>query len=795
MTQSDDTWDAVGSVAMVSSFVPRRCGIATFTRDLTDAVANRAADVNVLSVAMNDRPEGYRYPQRVWFEINQNRLPEYRLAAEFLNMSNVDVCCVQHEFGIFGGAEGAHLLDMIRRLRMPVVTTLHTVLREPNDEQREVMKRLTESCDRFVIMADRAKEFLRDIYDVPAEKIALIPHGIPDVPFVDPNFYKDHFGVEGKKVILTFGLLSPNKGLEFMVEAMPHIVKKHPDVVYIILGATHPGVVAHSGEEYRLGLQRRAKELGVADHIEWVNKFVEMDELVEFLGAADVYVTPYLNESQITSGTLAYALGTGKATVSTPYWHAAELLAEDRGRLVPFREPEPMADAIIDLFDREQERHAMRKRAYQHMRSSAWTNVAGQYLDLFQQVTEERQRNPKPTSKRRQLRGKGRELAEIKLDHLLMLSDDTGVFQHAKSTVPDRRGGYTTDDNARALIAILMAQDHVNIAGPASVEDLVCRHLGFLQHAFNDETCRFRHHLGYDRQWTDDSGSEESHGRALWALGEAVARCQLRGHMTLAANLFQRALPACDGLTHPHGYAYSLIGIHAYLRRFSGDSHARRVRENMAHALFDCFKQHVADDWMWHSDIITYGSSRLPHALLLSGRWMFNNEMIQLALRSLEWLWSVQTTPQGQFAPIGNDGWYPRDGQRARFDQQPLEAAAMIDACLEAYRVTADKKWTDRAFACLDWFLGDNDLHQPLYDPTTGGCAEALNPHSISEDQNAESTLAWLTALLALYDHKLEEDNANGALRKKKKEGDLEPLKPRPTRQKPAPAATPATAK
>ena len=514
-----------------------------------------------------------------------------------------------------------------------------------------------------------------------------------------------------------------------MIEAMPRIVEQHPDAVYIILGATHPGVVALSGEEYRLGLQRRAKELGVDGHIEWVNKFVELEELVEFLGAADVYVTPYLNEAQITSGTLAYALGTGKATVSTPYWHAAgtagrRTAASSCPSASPNRWPTPSSNCST--------RNRIDTRCASVRTSTCapacGQNVAGQYLELFQDRSSTSDTaTPSPSSKNRQLRGKGRELAEIKLDHLLMLSDDTGVFQHAKSTIPDRAGGYTTDDNARALITILMAQDHVNITGPASVEDLVCRHLGFLQHAFSDETGRFRHHLGYDRRWTDQTGSEESHGRALWALGEAVARCQFRGHMTLAANLFQRALPACDGLTHPHGYAYSLIGIHAYLRRFSGDSHARRVRENLAHALFECFKQHATDEWMWHSDLITYGSSRLPHALLLSGRWMFNNEMIQLALRTLEWLWSVQTTPQGQFAPIGNDGWYPRRGERARFDQQPLESAAMIDACLEAYRVTADKKWIDRAFACLDWFLGDNDLHQPLYDPTTGGCAAALN--------------------------------------------------------------------
>ena len=757
MQTTSRRWQSLQSVAMVASYVPRRCGIATFTADLSDGIAAVAPEIALSTVAMNDRPEGYRYPQRVSFEVNQHRMGEYRLAAEFLNMSNIDVCCVQHEYGIFGGPAGQHLLEMVRKLRMPVVATLHTVLKEPDKHQREVMRQLAKFCDRFVVMADRAMEFLLDSYDIDRAKVELIPHGIPNVPFVDPNFYKDHFGVEAKKVILTFGLLGPSKGIEVMIEALPRVVAKHPDVIYIVLGATHPGVMAEQGEEYRLGLERRAKELGVTDHVEFVNKYVELDELVEFLGAADVYVTPYLNEAQITSGTLSYAMGSGKATVSTPYWHAQELLAEDRGKLVPFRNPEALAGAINELFDNETERHAMRKRAYQHTRQMCWENVASSYLDLFETVREERNRDPRPTAQYRRLRGKTPELTEIKLDHLRTLTDDIGIYQHAKATVPDRRHGYTTDDNARALIAVLMAADHVNFIPGSTLEQFVNRYLAFLEHAFDDASGRFKHRLHFDRSWRDDTTSEEAHGRAIWGLGEAVARCQTRGHMALAANLFQRALPACETLSHPHGWAYSLIGIHAYLRRFSGDSHARRVREQLAHKLFEQFKANASDDWPWLSDDLTYANARLPHALLLSGRWMFNNEMIQVALRNLEWLHSVQTGEKGQFEPVGTDGWFHRGGEKSRFNQQPIEAAAMIDACLEAYRVTADSVWTDRAHRCLNWFLGDNDLATPLYDAASGGCHDALMAHGVSENQSTESTLAWLLSLLALYDHNLDQ--------------------------------------
>ncbi|HEX7010214.1 MAG TPA: glycosyltransferase family 4 protein, partial [Phycisphaeraceae bacterium] len=705
------------------------------------------------AVALNDRAEGYRYPPRVWFEINQSRLGEYRLAADFLNMSSVDVCCLQHEYGLFGGRQGQYILELVRRLRVPVVTTLHTILKDPDPDQRQVIEQLNECSDRLVVMAEQASTFLTEIYKVPREKIVMIPHGIPDVPFVDPNFYKDQFGVEGRKVILTFGLLSPNKGIEHMIDALPRIVAKHPDAVYIVLGATHPGVMAQSGEDYRLSLKRRANELGVQEHVEFVNKFVETEELIEFLGAADVYVTPYLNEAQITSGTLAYALGTGKAAVSTPYWYAREMLDGCRGVLVPFRDPQALADAVIDLFDRETERHAMRKRAYQFTRRMRWHEVAAQYLDLFAAVREERNRRPRPAPSSRALRNTSSELPQIKLDHLMVLTDDVGVLHRARSTVPDRASGYSTDNNALALIAALLAQDHLDYAAGANLDAMVCRYLSFLHHAFDESTGRFRHMLGYDRRWRRKLHSEDAHGRAVWALGEAVARCQLRGHMTLATSLFQRALPACEQFRHPHAVAYALVGIHAYLRRFSGDSHARRVRERMANHLLDQFHQNAGEDWPWPVSKVSYAAARLPQALLLSGRWTFRDDMIQMALRCLEWLHKIQTGPQGQFAPVGSDGWLLRGGNKARFNQHPISTYAALDAYLEAFRVTSDRKWLDRAYRCFNWFLGDNDLYLPLYDHTTGGCHDALEPHGVNENQSAEATLSWLLSLMSLYEH------------------------------------------
>jgi len=745
-------------ITFVASYPPRRCGIATFTRDLSDAVARTYPEVDTSVVAMNDRPEGYRYPERVRFEINDDRPREYRLAADFLNMSGTDVTCIQHEFGIFGGEAGRHLLELIERLHMPVVATLHTVLKNPNPAQRQVTEQLAACCDRLVVLSEKGYELLCGVYDIPENKIAWIPHGIPDVPFIDPNYYKDQFGVEGKKMIFTFGLLSPNKGIEHMIEAMPEIARRHPDAVYVVLGATHPGVIADQGEAYRSGLQRRAKELGVGEQVIFVNKFVELEELVEYLGAADVYVTPYLNEEQICSGTLAYAVGAGKAVVSTPYWHAEELLDDGRGRLVAFRDPSALAEAINDLFDREVERHAMRKRAYQYSRPMVWERVATQYAELFAEVKQEQARRPQPVNEQAPLvetRG-APELPDVKLDHLLRLTDDVGIFQHAKGSLPNRDHGYCTDDVARALIAALLAAEHTDVS-PRRIDRLVTTYLSFLDHAFNhqnDPHPGFRNFMGYDRRWLETIGSEASQGRAVWALGVTVARARRRGLIAPATELFHMGLPLIEQSDSPHTWAYGLIGIHEYLRRFSGESEVRRVRERVAHRLVEKVKQHATDDWPWMESELTWGSARIPQALLLSGRWMFENELVEKGLWILDWLVEVQSDPtDGHYAPIGCHGFYPRGGEKARFDQQPIEASTMIDACLEAHRITGEKRWLEQAHRCFAWFLGDNDLHLPLYDSATGGCYDGLEPRGVNINQGAESTLAFLLSLLGLLDH------------------------------------------
>ena len=735
-------------IALIGNHLPRQCGIATFTTDLLAGLTEENPNGECWAVVVNDIPEGYRYPAQVRFEINQRVLAEYRLAADFLNMNRVDVVCLQHEFGIFGGENGAHVMDLLGNLRMPVVTTLHTVLQSPSAGQLAVARRVAQFSDRLVVMSRRAREILREVYGVPEAKIVLIHHGIPDVPFVDPNFYKDQYGVEGRKVILTFGLLSPSKGIETMIDALPAVVREHPQAVYIVLGATHPHVKKEQGEAYRLSLQRRAREQGVGDHVIFHNRFVDLKELCEFLGAADIYVTPYLNQEQIVSGTLAYALGSGKATVSTPYWYADEMLAKGRGRIVPFQDPAALAVQVNDLFTQKVERHAMRKRAYSFCRKMVWKEVARQYFDIFSQVKRERESAPRPIFRARTMGSVPREIPQPKLDHIIRLTDDVGILQHAKFIVPDRYHGYCTDDNARALIAVLLAREM--IPNSDAVTNLACTYISFLHHAFNEETGRFRNFMGYNRRWLEEVGSEDSHGRAVWGLGEAVALAESTDIRDAARAVFEKALPALTEFTSPRTWSFALGGIHAYLTRYSGDSEVRRVRETLADKLFEKYKQNATDEWPWMEDRLTYANGKIAQALIFCGRYMDRTEMLRAGLRSLEWLMEIQTDPKGHFVPVGNNGWYPRGGSKARFDQQPIEALDMIEACRDAYDATNDSRWAFHAQRCLEWFLGRNDLNAPLYNHKTGGCCDGLNADGPNRNQGAESTLVCFLSMLHL---------------------------------------------
>ena len=735
----------IRKIAFVGNHLPRKCGIATFTSDLLAAVAAAHPQSQCFSVSVNDIQGGYEYPEVVRFEIEEQDLSSYLRAADFLNISNVDIVCLQHEFGIFGGPAGGHILALLRELRMPVVTTLHTLLREPKAEQRRVMQELVALSTRLVVMAERGRQMLQEIYQAPPAKIDLIPHGIPDVGFVDPTDFKDQFGVEGRVVLLTFGLLSPNKGIEYVLNALPHILAEFSNVVYIVLGATHPNELREHGEAYRLSLEILAKKNKLEKNVIFYNRFVELEHLKEFIGAADFYITPYLNEAQITSGPLAYTFGAGKVVISTPYWHAAELLTEDCGVLVPFGDAPAIAREVIDLLRDDTRRHAIRKNAYKLGREMVWSNVARLYMRSFELSQIEGTARSRKSLATKTLDQKPRELPELKLSHLSRMTDSTGIFQHAILSIPNFSEGYCTDDNARAFIlAVLLSELGEE---PERVRTLATTYAAFLHHAFDLRVKRFHNHLSFDRRWLDEQGSEDCQGRALWALGVGVGRSPYRSFQIMAGQLFALALPALTELISPRAWAFGLIGIHEYLRRLSGDSLVNQTRETLTSRLMELFERTAQPDWPWFEEDLTYDNAKLPHALILTGRTTGQQAVLERGLQALRWLTELQISEKGHFRSIGTNGFYRRGGMRANFNQQPIEAQAMVSACLEAYRATSDLWWYEQAQRAFDWFIGWNDLGLELCSPKTGGCRDGLHVDRVNRNQGAESTLAFLLSL------------------------------------------------
>jgi glycosyltransferase involved in cell wall biosynthesis len=735
----------VRKIAFVGDHLPRKCGIATFTSDLLAAVAAAHPQSQCFSVSVNDIKSGYDYPEVVRFEIEEQDLSSYLRAADFLNINNVDIVCLQHEFGIYGGPAGGHILAFLRELRMPVVTTLHTVLRDPRPDQRRVMQELVHLSTRVVVMAERGRRMLQEIYQAPAAKIDLIAHGIPDVGFVDPTYFKDQFGVEGKVVLLTFGLLSPNKGIEYALNALPRILTEFPDVVYIVLGATHPNELREHGEAYRVSLEMLAKQNKIEKNVIFYNDFVELENLKEFIGAADLYITPYLNEAQITSGTLAYTFGAGKAVISTPYWHAEELLAEDRGVLVPFRDAPAIAREVIALLRDDTRRHAMRKNAYRLGRDMVWSNVAQLYMRSFELSRLQGAALSRKSLLSKTLDQRPRELPDLKLSHLWRMTDSTGVFQHAVYGVPNFAEGYCTDDNARAFILAVLLGELGEEPERARAAATTCA--AFLHHAFDAQTKRFHNHMSFDRRWLDEQGSEDCQGRALWALGTAVGRSPFRSFQMMAGQLFARALPALTEFTSPRAWAFGLIGIHEYLRRLSGDSLVNQTRETLTCRLMELFANNAKPEWRWFEDELSYDNAKLAHALILSGHATGQTQVFERGLDALRWLNELQISEKGHFRPVGSNGFYRRGGTRANFDQQPIEAQAMVSACLEAYRATSDVWWYEQAQRAFDWFIGWNDLGLELYSPESGGCGDGLHVDRVNGNQGAESTLAFLLSL------------------------------------------------
>ncbi|HYJ09171.1 MAG TPA: glycosyltransferase family 4 protein [Polyangiaceae bacterium] len=730
-------------LAVVGNHLPRRCGIATFTTDLTRSIAEAAPSLHPFVVAMNDPDRQHAYPPQVRFEIAEDDLAAYRSCAQALNTNGVELVSLQHEYGIFGGKCGSHVLTLLRELRMPVVTTLHTILTSPSPLQRTTLNTIIELSDRVVVMSEHGAATVRELYGTAASSIDVIPHGIPLA--AEGTHGKTQLGFADQKVILTFGLLSPDKGVEYVIEALPAILKEHPKTVFVVLGATHPHVKERHGEAYRLELQSRVRRLQLESSVVFHDRFVEDDELADFLAAADIYVTPYLNPQQSTSGTLARAVAAGRAVISTPYWHARELLTEGRGLLVPVRDAAAIARAAIDLLGDDEARAELGKRAREHARGSEWPVVARSYLQSFEHALEgQRRRQRQPSS---WPIARPADLPELNLDHLQAMTDDTGLIQHASFDVPRYQEGYCLDDNARALLLMTLLEEDSGVRVKQS-RNSSARYLAFVSFAFNHDTQRFRNFMSYARHWLEDVGSEDSHGRALWALGTVAARAGEPSRQGLARQLFQLALPALTTFTSPRAWAHALLGINEYLRAFPDDASARALRLELVEKLCALYRRHATPEWQWFEDSLAYDNARLSQALIASGEAVGSEEVSSIGLRTLDWLAVAQSSSDGYFSPIGSNGFHSKGGVKAQFDQQPLEAAAMVSASLDALRVSGDARWSRYGRSAFDWFLGQNHLGLPLYDAATGGCRDGLHRERPNENQGAESTLSFLMALL-----------------------------------------------
>lgn len=727
----------------VGNYPPRNCGIATFTYDLFHALCEVTGKDSYRVAAITNVPEGYNYPDEVSFEIHQNRIHDYRLAADYVNFSGADIVSLQHEFGIFGGAGGTYINHFLSNLKKPVVTTLHTVLKEPDASYRKALLTVTELSSGLVVMSRQAEELLVEVYRVPRDKIFFIHHGIPDTPFVDPNFYKDRFHVEGRFVLLTFGLLNPNKGIELVLDALPEVVKRYPKVAYIILGATHPEVKRLRGEEYRLSLQRKVTRLGLESHVFFYNRFVDIEELCEFIGACDLYITPYRSKEQITSGTLAYALGMGKPVISTPYWYAQEMLAEERGILVDFGNVDGMTEAILEMIENEPKRHQMRKRAYEFGRKMVWKEVGREYLKVFQKVLSRIHRIPMRKAFEQTFTQQDA-LPEITLDHLCRLTDDTGVIQHATFGIPDRRQGYSTDDAGRALVVVLQFNDQYQ--EPRALR-LAEKYLSFLAHAQREDG-RFHGFLSYDRKFTDEVGSEDTQGRALWGLGCAVALGPNDQFQAFAKELFERAIQKID-IKHPRAVAYAISGFWYFLHKYEGATVIRRLLIAFSDHLIEEYEKHHQMDWRWFHGALTYGNAKIPQALLMAYQLTGAERYREVGLESLDFL--TQEIYNGDyFDLVGNSHWYEHGQQKAIFSQQPIDAGYLTEAYATAYRITQNLRYLELAQAAFEWFLGRNRLGLPLYDFSRGACFDGIDPHGINQNQGAESIICFLLANLAL---------------------------------------------
>ncbi|CAG5068558.1 hypothetical protein DYBT9623_01289 [Dyadobacter sp. CECT 9623] len=732
-------------ISFIGTFPPRECGIGTFTKNLFDAMlAAPGADGpnQGIVVAINDHEQRYDYPKEVKLTIRQEEQADYLEAANFINISGADVCILEHEFGIFGGQNGIYILPLLYRLKIPLIVTLHTVLKNPSYNERAVLTEICKIAQSVVVMSQTAVDMLVAEYSVPEHKIAQIAHGVPDIQF-DQLLAKKEFKLSSKHVLLTFGFIGRNKGIETVLKALPAVVSKYPNLVYIVLGKTHPNVIRHSGEEYRIYLMGLVKKLGIEKHVIFLNEFIDQSELFKYLSASDIYITPYTNEAQITSGTLSYAIGAGSAVISTPYWHAAELLSEGRGRLFPFNDEQALSEVFLDLLDNPQVMRDLRKNAYDYGREITWPKIGEKYAQLASKIVAEQ---PDEWVEKEMILDL-LALPPFLLDHVQRLTDDTGIIQHAKYGIPNLKEGYCLDDNARALLMVLMT--YKRNKHPLALK-LSPTYLSYINYMQNPDGA-FRNFLSFNRNFLDEVGSEDSFGRAIWSLGYLLGNAPNDAYYQTGREIFFDAAPNFVKLQSIRSIANTIVGICHYMKSNPSDEGMKEILRQLANRLVADYEINSTADWHWFESLLAYDNAFLPLALLHAAEFLNDEKVEKIAFESMDFLSGI-TLRNGYLSVVGNEKWYNKDGENSMFAQQPLDALAMVLMFHQAFQLTKDQAYIRQLYTCFMWFLGENDLRISLYDFETKGCCDGLESYGVNRNQGAESTLAYLISHLSVLE-------------------------------------------
>jgi len=731
-------------LAFIATFPPRECGIGTFTDNLFKSMLvndeSREKGHEGFVVALSDNELTYDYPEEVKMVIRQDHQKDYLEAVKFINLSGADICILEHEFGIFGGQSGVYILPLLHRLEIPLIVTLHTILKTPTYNEKAVLQEICKMAHHIVVMSHKAIEFLVEIYNVPKEKISLFEHGVPDIHF-SPEKCRKEFKLENRKVLLTFGFVGRNKGIETVIKALPKVVEKYPEVLYIVLGKTHPNVLRHSGEEYRIFLMRLVKSLKLEKNVIFLNEFLDEQDLFKYLYACDIYITPYLNEAQITSGTLSYAVGVGAAVISTPYWHAAELLAEERGKFFNFGDFNGLSTTLTDLFDHPDELKTLKKNAYQYGLNITWPKTGEKYVALAEAILKEEPKVIAKSDTEMDLLI----LPPFCLNHINRMTDDTGIIQHAKFGIPNLKEGYCLDDNARALLMVLMAYRQMKNMRALELSPIYLSYIHYMQNP--DGT--FRNFLSFSRNFLDEVGSEDSFGRTIWALGYLLGNAPNDAYYQTGRLVFFNAAPNFEKLKSIRSIANTMIGISYYLKSNPSDDGMTERLRNLANILVEHFNENATPDWKWFESMLAYDNGILPLALLHSAEILNDEKITNIAIESMDFL-TKHTLKDNYLSIIGNEKWYKKDGERSVFAQQPVDAMAMVLMYHQAFHLTKDKEYLNKLYTCFLWFLGENDLRMSLYDFETQGCCDGFEKYGVNRNQGAESSLAYLISHLTV---------------------------------------------